>query len=144
MANIERVKAVVEHIETQLAKQKQQSSQPVTNLLSFDMGEWFAEKKGPDGNICGTTMCLAGWGAHFAGKKMVRMRDGFASDVFVEDVDGHEEIEAWASKFFDFNCNETEVFYQTHIQDTEELKSAINYHLDEEVFEGVEDYYDIY
>src|SRR5678816_3205664 len=115
MANIERVKAVVEHIETQLAKQKQQSSQPVTNLLSFNMEDWYAEKKDANGNICGTTMCLAGWGAHFAGKKMFRVKDGYASDIFVEGADVREEIESWAKRFFDFSDSDTAVSY-THLR----------------------------
>jgi len=142
MANIERVKAVVEHIEKWQEAQK--SATGIVNLLSFNMEDWYAEKKDANGNICGTTMCLAGWGAHFAGKKMVRAKnDANISDIFVEDTDVREEIESWAKRFFDFSDAETEIFYQTHIDDIEHLKSAINYLLDVEVFEGVKDYYEL-
>lgn len=140
MANIERVKAVVEYIEKAIANQPA----VVSNKLSFNMDEWYREAKTVDGNVCGTTMCFAGWGAHFAGLKMYEDEGEWETrEIFVAtgDAERRPTIEEWATKFFDFDSLEAEIFYQTHLgNDIEALKSVINYYLEEEVFEGVEDY----
>lgn len=145
MANIERVKAVVENIEKQLARQK---SQPVvTNLLSLNMEDWFVETKNAAGDVCGTAMCLAGWAAHTAGFKMYHRKDGewSGTDVVVatgSDIAEFPTVEEWAAKFFEFTPDEAEIFYYTDVENVEQLKAALNYILEEEVFEGVAHYYD--
>lgn len=143
MANIERVKAVVENIEKQLARQK---SQPVANLLSLDMGEWFLETKNVAGDICGTAMCLAGWTAHYAGFKMYQGEDPEFSDITVIRVAAGEgddpTVEVWAQEFLGLDEDEAEIFYYTDVASVEGLKAALNYVLEEDVFEGVPHYYD--
>lgn len=55
------------------------------NPLVFRMADWFARQGGmdqgiealtiapdDDPNVCGTTMCIAGWGAHLTGHTLVR------------------------------------------------------------------------
>lgn len=140
MANIGRVRAVVEHIENQLARQK---SQPVvTNLLSFDMGEWYAETKNVAGEVCGTAMCLAGWAVHSEGLKMYEWEDPeWGSKDIVVGVEGRPTVDSWAAQFFEFTPDEVEIFYYTDLENVEQLKSALNKILEEEVFEGAVDYY---
>ena len=146
MANIERVKAVVEHIEKQLAWQKNQPV--VTNLLSFYMGDWFVETKNAAGEVCGTSMCLAGWAAHFAQAGMIRWQnpEWGSWEVVVPggSYDGYNvtPIEVWAAEYFGFTPTEVEIFYYTGIQSLDELKASLNYVLEEEVFEGVPHFYD--
>lgn len=146
MANIERVKAVVGHIEKSLTNQKAQSSR-VVNILSFNMEEWFKETKNKAGEICGTAMCLAGWGAHYEGLKMFEFRpDEWSYKEIVVDetpddpASEYKTVENWAAEYFEFTPAEVEIFYQTDISDLEELKGALNYFLEEKVFEEVPDY----
>jgi hypothetical protein len=138
MANTERVKAVVEHMEDVLSKQPEK----VINKLSLDMGSWFEETKDAQGNVCGTSMCLAGWSAHYDGRKMFNYEsDETWNGVGVKDDDGETvDIEKWAADFFEFENAESDIFYETHIVDIDHLKASINYHLEEEVFKEVKDY----
>lgn len=146
MANTERVKAVVENIEKQLARQKNQPV--VTNLLSFDMSEWFRETVNTAGEVCGTAMCLAGWAAHYAQAGMIRWQHpqwgSWETVVPGGSYEGHNvtPIEVWAQEYFGFTPAEAEIFYYTDIENLEQLKAALNYVLEEEVFEGVPHYYD--
>lgn len=147
MANTERVKAVVEHTEKALAAQSKTNK--VVNRLSFNMEDWYVETKNAAGEICGTAMCLAGWTAHYAGLKMFAHNttddDGGNYKEIVVDEPGTPEyktVESWAAEYLELTPDEVEIFYYTDLENLEQLKAALNYVLEEDVFEGVPHYYD--
>lgn len=149
MANIKRLRKVVEYIE-------KMTSKPKTKFV-FDMRNWHKDFEANDTAVtegsykCGTNMCLAGWAVHRKGLKVVvtsafgdplvipkgKVHDG--TERLTTDGELMETVEDWAARYFDLSSDDVEsIFYATEIEDIHMLKSHINGVLRQPVFEDVE------
>lgn len=132
MANIERIKKVVDAIEAN-----------ADTRLRFDMAHWLAmtpETK-DESNLCGTSMCFAGWAVHLEGLQLDPDHSWRAMDLntleltntmnysYVFDENGlSRSIEAWAKDYFEFSESEVfDIFYaeDRDINTVKDLKEQI-------------------
>lgn len=123
MADIEKIRKVVAHIEKMVA----------INPRKFDMGEW-----GHEDSECGTTACFAGWAPTAFGEKT----DGLfvvsaekVSTSFANEAARYPHVEEWTKRELELTFDEAErIFYACSISTVDQLKSHINVVLEEEVF----------
>lgn len=81
----------------------------------------------PDGDLCGTTMCVAGWVAHNAGYPLDL--SGYTDDeVHAKDIAAQALELDWAQSTQLFNTNES-----TAIKVLERLATGIVWHTGEEI-----------
>jgi hypothetical protein len=136
MADLERVRAVVALIEKVTAKNATKKN-PVKRKF-FNMSDWWVENTDAESDYCGTSMCLAGWAGAYAKEKPVFLNevgDSYSTPK-ISTAGALEDIDDWAREYLEFSHDEAEVFYATSISSVDELKSALNYYLGEDVFPG--------
>lgn len=133
MANVERLRAVVEFIE----------QQQLNKNFTFEMGTWIdldvvENDPIPDHPIrytewkCGTAACLAGSAALYANVPIEFNEYGEAVGVLSDGQDAM--IEFWASDYFGLTYSEAEEIFYCSASTVDDLKAHINWTLEEDVF----------
>ncbi len=117
MPNIDRIKRVVEAIETNQNEK-----------LHFDMSNWWTEAKQDTTHRgrelkCGTTMCFAGWAAKVAKKNVTTIFSLFEKDAVVKNMDhvvynnNTQSIEDWAARYLGLNTTEAQEIFYSDLED---------------------------
>lgn len=122
MANSELIRDVVEHIDRKTA---------VDHTLRFDMSEWYMSEW-YDANSCKTSMCFAGWAAHYAGKKIVEITTDGITDTYIEGEG--KTIGTWAGEYLDLTPIEADCIFYSDACDTIELRQIIEEAIGKEIF----------